>query len=368
MRWVKYAAWVTIPLLAGAVAYSLRSGGLLRQWAVVTQSAPVMDYTSVVDLGPREIGTVAHGQVTIANRGGGELLVEQIRSSCGCAGLERAVGDKLQQVETLRLGPGEKAELVVRVSVRGEVNQPYRFVLTARTNDPTRPEAAVEVVIPKVGGGITTTPATVAFGKVVVGDTARQTLDLFDSAAKPRKVVKVATVDPERLSARLMPVPDSSSEEARSQAGRLIGRVEVTLRGDRPGPAGNELRIELDEEGRGPQAVSVSGQVVPPVEVIPQRLTLPRSSGTGPVYYAQCVCRCAKGEAVVLRPSSVPAGLRVDISDAVEVAGTRVVRVEWDPSQDVPGAASSRQVRLEAEVEGRTVELVILVECLTQRG
>ncbi len=162
--------WIVVPLLIAAVVYALRTDEGRRIRATVTRSGPVVEFPAILDLGDRERGEVAVGRFTVANRGGGELLIDRIRTNCACSGLEREAEGEFIRVDSVRLGPDERAERVLRVSVRGRAGEAVRNQVYFRTNDPTRPEAVIETVIRNVTAGVTALPTSVIFGTVPRGE------------------------------------------------------------------------------------------------------------------------------------------------------------------------------------------------------
>lgn len=150
--------WLLLPILVGIAAFGFESGIINRQWTILMRSVPVVEFPAVIDLGEHEQGEVVNSRFTIANRGKGELVIDQIRTTCACAGLEREVDGTFVRVESLRLGPREEAELMLRISVRGPAGAPSRNRIVFRTNDSSRPEGAIEAVIPKVTGGLGVAP------------------------------------------------------------------------------------------------------------------------------------------------------------------------------------------------------------------
>ena len=62
-----------------------------------------------------------------------------------------------------------------------------------RTNDPDRPEVAIEASVSRVKAGVSTIPTSASFGTLSLGTKARQVLDVYDSADKPRTVEQVTS-------------------------------------------------------------------------------------------------------------------------------------------------------------------------------
>jgi len=296
--------WVLIPSFCGAVAY-----GLISLWP---SSDPSIEYPSHIDLGEHELGDQAVGRFTIANRGGSDLFLDQVHTNCSCSGLERETNGQYAFVDKLRLHPGQSADLVMRVSVRGgPAGEKMVNVVTFRTNDPSVPLGRIEAVVSRVSGGVFASPPVVAFGAVPVGAEVRRFINVLDKAKKLRSVGKVTTVD-SRLDVRLLPAEDQSS----------IARLEIVVKTDTPGEVNATVQIHLAGENREPDVVSVVGRVVAPLEVIPSALFLPRQSSSGPVYTADCLLR-GSGDMPSFDPP--PAGVRV------QTLSGGVIRVSCDP-------------------------------------
>src|SRR5207249_4477033 len=106
-------------MLAGAVSYFVGTGQFLRAWSSILKLDPVADHPAKLDLGDHEMGDQVVTPFTIANRGGSDLLIDEIRTNCSCSGMEREQDGGFFRLESLRLKPGEEAHLVMRVSVGG---------------------------------------------------------------------------------------------------------------------------------------------------------------------------------------------------------------------------------------------------------
>ncbi len=356
-----HVAWVGVPLLLGAVAYVESSVGFGRLWATWTHVRPVLELPPPLDLGERELGETVVARFTVANRGGGELLIDQVRVNCACSGLEREVEGQFVRVESLRLGPNEQTDLVLRLSVRGQAGSAVRNGVLFRTNDPDYPEAAVTAVVSRITGGVTAKPASVAFGAVPVGGEARRVFEVRDTAAKTRAIKRVVSASPERFSARLLPQESPSESTAEEGSGALLGRVEVTLLTQQIGPADGEVLVYLDDAVRQPDAVLVTGRVVAVVAASPSSLVLPRSSGAGPVYFGECLCRSNTGKPLSLTLDSAPPGVSAVISVVRDNPSIRIVRIEWKPDPDGHVPEAPQPVRFRACAGDQEMVLEILV-------
>jgi hypothetical protein len=356
-------AWVVGPVLLGAAAFAVRSGEARRQWAAWTHSEPVLDCPTSFDLGEREHGETATVRFEVANHGGGELVIDEVSGTCTCVGLEREVGGQFVPVVELRLGPKERAPLALRPTVRGPAGGSMRNLIAFRTNDPTRPHVGIEVVVPRIRGGVVAVPTSVSFGDVVQGSVARQTLEIRDGATIPRSVARLESSDTERVSVRLLPTEDTAGTAEDGQF-PLIARAEVEMRTDRLGPGDAEVRIILSGEDRPPDLVPVHGRVAAAVEASPPSLLLPRTSDAGPVYSGSCLCQSLEGKPLTLTLASAPEGLTALIMEGDAGASRRVVQISLDPQRGQSLAGGPPQViRFRAKAGDREMMLDIPVTC-----
>src|SRR5262245_39171196 len=79
---------------------------------------PLIELPDTISIGNREMGDIVVVPFSIGNRGDQELVVDQVHTSCSCTGMEQQKDGKFYRVEAMRLRPGERADLVMRVSVR----------------------------------------------------------------------------------------------------------------------------------------------------------------------------------------------------------------------------------------------------------
>jgi hypothetical protein len=318
----------------------------------------------VIDMGEHEVGQVAVAHFIVANRGGRDLIVDQIRSSCVCAGLEIEEDGKFLSVESLRLKAGQETKLALRISVRGQPGTAMRVTVGFHTNDPDCPEAALQAVVPRVTGGIDVSPTTVIFGTVAAGANAREVLEIRDAASTPRAITKVASTSPDVFTARLLPATDESGVKPQGTSGVLIGRVEVMLRPRISGPVDGAVLIYVNDDKRLPHSVPVTGRIAALVEVTPSELVLPRASASGPVYFGKCICRTFTGKPLTLSVDAAPRDISVKTSVAPWVPGSSVIQIEWKPqSHNGQEALCHKVLRFRARVGDEETTFSITVTC-----
>lgn len=361
---LRHFLWAIVPILIGLSVYAARRNS--RSLRTLARIGPVLECPETLDLGKRELGEVALSRFTIANRGGGQLEITGVQSNCSCSGLEQERNGNLVRLESLRLGAGEKAEVVMRVLVEGTPGIPRRTGVRFRTNDPDRPKMAIEAVVSKVMAGVTTIPTSASFGTLALGGEGRQVLDVFDSSRKPRAMERVASRNPDRVSVRMLPVPEDRAAPTDRMLGVRIGRLEVSAMTTAPGPLRSELEIYLQGELRPPTVIEVSGRVAAAVEVSPSFLALPRASSAGPVYIGECVCRGTDGKAFTLTADLPPAGLSVVLGTPA-ADFSQSVRIEWDPAKIVERPTGGfPKVRLRAKVDGNETIMEVGIYCRMQ--
>lgn len=355
--------WVALPLSAGVLSYFATTGQLQRSWSAAFRLYPVIDYPEQLDLGEHEIGDLIIAPFTISNRGGGELVIDQVQTNCSCTGLEQRGEAGYLRVESLRLQAGEHAELVMRIAVRGVPNDRQMVNLVRfRTNDPTRPEAQIEAVVSRVRGGVTCFPRSIAFGTVPIGAKVVQTVDVRDTGQPPRSIERLTSTDPDRVTFRLLPIPTEQRNKNWHPDGVLIARFEVVVNTATSGQVTAKAEIHLKGGTRSPDGLDVAGRIAEPIEVTPSSLLLPRVSADGLIYTANCIVRSTDGQALTAVVEQAPPGLTAEALPG-EAASLRRIRVRWDPRGGKALAGTKNIVHLKVKtgpVETR-LQLPVLI-------
>lgn len=296
-----------IPLGVGGATWIVRDA-LDRRVA-----RPVLDYPSTIDLGERDRGDVAVGRFVISNHGQGELQISGFATSCSCAGVEREVNGRWQNVDTAVVGPGRQLELAVRVGVSATPGDRQVVRVLFSCNDATQPTGLINVVIPHVRGGVHSFPTAAVFGELRVGSTARRVIDLYDNRRAGRRISTVRSTKPDRFAARLVPTAPDESPPPHEQGGGWLARVEITAHTSQPGPLRGAIEVRLADEARQPDVIPVFGEVVRDVECRPGTLILPRCVNGQLVYTGQILLRHRDGQRFDLEVESLPRGITAKI-------------------------------------------------------
>ncbi len=345
-------------LAAVVVAAGLVTGasyGVLRLKAnriTPVSPEPVIDCPSVVDAGEAEIYSVALGRFTVTNRGGRELVLNDIRTSCTCTGLERERDGTLFRVDEVRVQPGETVDLAIRQGVRGPVGTAFDTPVRFHTNDPASPEHTVRLLISRVTGGVETSPKSVAIGSVAVGAKAVHVIDVTDESLTPRLIERVVSSAPDRVRVRLIP---------RSSPNDPLARIEVEVDSRSAGPV--DERVEIYSAGRSfPTVVPVSGFVAAVVEISPKTPVVPRQSEGRLTFTATALCRSSQGLPLLPRVESCPADISVEVGSG-EGSPVRRLTITWNPALASAGNPAPRIVQFKVMVDGTEHAAEITVHC-----
>ena len=198
--------------------------------------------------------------VLIANRGGGELVIGQIRSSCACGVLEQVVDGKLQPVGELRLKSGETAELVIRTTVRTVSAGDFQQSVSFATNDPSKPEGKITIVFRTLTGGVRLTPSVVQFGRVPLAKPLHLLVEVRDKDRQHQTVSTVTCANPELVSVRWIPADGNFDDE---KDDRLLGRIELTPATGEPHLLDTTATIDFVDPKIQHITLPITGRVVP---------------------------------------------------------------------------------------------------------
>jgi hypothetical protein len=341
------------------------TAGVALAYVVHSHRVPVVDYSELIDLGPRERGEIVVTHVTLANHGRYDLLIDHITSDCSCAGLEQERDGELMRLGELRLAPGDSAQLTLRVAVRGQPGSPFETAVHFQTNDPKHRLGTIRVSVPRILG-MSIRPTSVPLGDVLLGTHVHREIEISDIGGNGIQVLAARSTRPNVVCAKLAQV--FFEQPVRSgNASVPIARVEITVDALQEGSLDSTIELTITMSGRQETvSVPVSGRSVPPVIALPNQLNLPRNSGGVPVYSASCLCKHVKGDDFCLQIDYVSAGLRATIEESSDSSTARILKVEWDHKRARnPGG---RIVRLRANGIFGDRFITIHVDCAATEG
>lgn len=344
-----------IPVLAAGGTWGSRS--LFDRWI----GRAVLDCPTTIDLGDREFGEIAVGRFAIANRGRGELRVDNFFTTCSCAGVEREVDGRRERIESAVIPPGGHLELAVRVSVgalSGE-NQVVRMGFSC--NDPKRPTCEILVIVPHVKGGVYPAVSAILFGEIRVGSAARRVIELYDNRQVGRRIEKVHSLQPDRFEARLLPLAPLESPRSHERGGQLMARLEVIAQTSKPGILDGAIEVSLAGESRQPDVIRVYGQVVSDIECIPSTLILPRRIAERITYSGQMLLRHRDGQRMKLAVDSAPPGITVKVRPVPENDFPWLLEVECPRPDSVQSGERTIRLRVRLNEGEQTFDVPVLL-------
>jgi Protein of unknown function (DUF1573) len=245
------SVWESV-FLVGLITAVLLQCGLTRRTLYQVPSSPsIYLSTHSVNVGRLRPSQEAESSVSIENRGGRPLLLEEPTASCGC---QKPILDRNV------LGPGERTELRVRQSATSEIG-PFQHAVFIRTNDPETPITSVFLkgVITR---GLSVRPEPLIFAPVSAGETSRRFLEIYSDDGKPFSLTHKNVAEPLLVKAKL-------------NSPATLHRLEVSLRAPTTfGSFRSNIFIDTDFPDGDPLLIDVAYEVVGPIRIIPSPLML----------------------------------------------------------------------------------------------
>lgn len=273
---------------------------------------PQIEYSNRIDLGDYELGEVAIAKLKIANKGGKELRISNVRTNCSCTGLEREVNGHFARLNSLSISPGSSEEVSVRISVRpGIVNAKYENQIYFETNDPKRKGCELVISIRQVHGGLVCVPNKLSIGSVPISSRVSHTIEVFDPSDKPR-VIKQIVCSNKNVKVRFIP-NNAASSIRDSTYGMPIGKLQIDVLTDYAGEIDTLIQVVLEGRETKVDQIHVFGRVVSPFEFTPSLLSLPRYTSEGLNFTGTSLCRSTENQPFSLSLVSAPAGVKVKV-------------------------------------------------------
>jgi hypothetical protein len=306
-----------------------------------------------LELGELSAGEAAVARFAITNLGNQILTIDGVRSSCSCGTLERVIEQNFLSIQTLDIPPGESVPCAVRTVAKGIGSGVYGHTIRFRTNDADHPEFTVNIRYRVLSTGITLSPPQLVFGHIGVGTAEERTIEVRDGNLIPSRISSVTVDHPDRITANLEP---TGIEPDLNELGKLIGLIRISANTKCNGPLATVIRVNFSDNKLVPQEIIVSGEVVPFVQVIPNQITLPRSTGNGPVYSADCRIHSIAPEMPVFTIESCPVGLKAElITDSEGLV--KYLRI----TSDIRTSFRKEVIRLTANALNKTETLEVAV-------
>lgn len=247
--------------------------------------------------------------MTIANVGDQLLVIDQVRSSCVCAGLELKSQGAYAPIHTIEIKPKQKMEVFARLRAVGRPGAAVLHDVIFRTNDPQKPEARIRLKIHKVLGGLLPMPASVTFPPLRLEQSVpEQSLELWDYSGLQRSIASIA-LEPEGCFSMQAVTPKEISDSALRDQGKCLGAWSVRFLAKNVGVYRGVVRIKLVGASADLE-VPLQAEILPAVELIPDQVNLPKRTSQGLSYATKVICRTSEAAKISVAP--LP-GWQVDV-------------------------------------------------------
>ena len=348
--------------LAVGLSVAVLAAGAWRASVISGIRDPMLFCPRVIDFGPQEIGAEATKTFAIENRGGSNLIVRKCQSSCGCSQLEQHVDGKCQRIDGLTLQPGECRQVSVRMAVQGLPGGTMTGQIAIYSNDPSEPVAAINLIVPRLLGGVRTLPTSVVFGTLRRHRPEARAMGVYAGLNTERTIEQVTSASATDFEARF--VPNGNEFLADELLGPRLGTVYVTATAARVGTLVSEIRIQLKGETRRPDSIPVVARVESEVEVTPSRVALDESAANGAAMESRLVCRANNDVPYDFIPHSVPEPLIVNMEPIAGTMSQVFVNVACPPRiGDRAQSMPNRILQIRAVSPMRSVVMDVPVIC-----
>jgi hypothetical protein len=283
LRWIALAAFVV--LLVGATVF-MTSDTTIADPTPPPVVAPVATGPSTkLELNEPdtfEFGTLPQlsgGKHTweIKNVGEVDLEITMVKTTCSCtvAKLKSADGESKPK---LVIKPGESTKIDVEWQTK-TFRDDYRQGVELTTNDPAHASVSV-TVHGKVYPPMTVVPGeTIAFNSISNEETQKARIAIFSMDRPETKLTKFKTSRPEWLVARSEPLTSKDCEQLKTPSGNSGPKaghsVIVEIKPGMPlGRFQEELVIETDHPLKSDLKITITGNMIGPISVIPDRVRM----------------------------------------------------------------------------------------------
>jgi hypothetical protein len=351
--------FLSIPIASSGLTIGLRYG-----WEHWGPGRAAFVYPSSINLGARDRGEIVISRFEVRNTGGGDLLVDDLMTSCSCAGVEQEVDGRFLRVMSLRIPPGMRKELVLRIAVGAPVGESQSVQLLFHSNDPAHSNGQIDVTIPLVTGGVFAIPRAVVFGSLRVGERVKRVVDLYDAGTPGHQIATVRSSQEDRFKVRLLALPAQEKGKPHGLGQTPLAQLEVIPRTDRSGRLEGDIQIYLAGAKGCPDRVPVTGTVVSAAQLWPSTVVLPRRIGHRTVYNGELIVQSWGGAPLSVKLLSVPPHLEAHVLGVPGHEDRRLIVVAAEPDRRTNRPVSEAQIRLgirAGEAEETSVEIPVIV-------
>lgn len=244
MRPGRFAVFVFLVALFFLLAASVR-------YAIFGPPEPpiVLDYPTIIDIGPKKSGVVADASLTLRNTSSRPITIDQFATSCSCAGVERRLDGRSTAVESVVLSPRSECELWVRIGVAGKIGEPQSVSVFFRIDGEHQKSGSIRIVISRVEGGLYAQASVVLLKPDRPGAAATQVIEIFDNGTPGVQFEEISSSRSDRFQVRKLELADEDRTKIHASAGRLCAKIEVKAQTRTATRLDGDVRVKI-REGR----------------------------------------------------------------------------------------------------------------------
>jgi hypothetical protein len=348
--------FVLLGVIAGCLYFGVHllssSGGAGR---------PIIEYTPVITLEEQNLGEIVDARFQIRNLGDQPLEIDQLQTSCSCAGIVQVGSNTPLTGKRLTIPPKSEVDLAARITVRGVPGLNSQVQVGFHTNDPDSPQGMMLVEIPRILG-VVCSPTNLNFSNALIGKSYTETVNVRSVGTQLPTILSVASSSPELFDVQLLPRDDKSPNKD------LIGQIKVSLAAAKMGSHSGTISVTIQSEDGRNQIITlpVTADIEERVVVSPKTMTLPRASGSGAVMQFNCLVRSRDNTPITVQSFSLPDDFVAEIENPLVASTTKLVSVRWTPNRDrQPPERYPLTHKVEFLVigDGKQSQISISVEC-----
>jgi len=294
-------------------------GAWVARRLVTTQAATAaLQYPHVIELGPQKTSEIAEHTFRIGNRSRKAIRIEDIATSCSCAGVERRIDGRLERLTSVTIPAREEHEFVIRIGIGPMPGTRQSVMIYFRGDDEPESQRSIRVVIPRIDGTVVTHPGLVVLGTHELGATATRILDVYDNNVIDFKVNEVLSSRPDRFRVHRLPLTTVDRERLHETAGKLVERIEVTAVTVREGMLDGEIHLILSANPQKQVSIPVCGKVIDRVMAAPSLIVVPLNGDLADRRLAPLILEDRQGQTLTAEIVDSPEQLGITVHQVLD--------------------------------------------------
>jgi Protein of unknown function (DUF1573) len=295
----------------------------------------------------------------VKNVGQGDLEMSMKSSTCSCT-IAKLATKEGEPKKTVIVKPNDTTTIDLEWETRRPENPEYAKSATIATNDPTKPTFTLSIkgkVYPPL---IVYPPEMITLSNISNEETTKATVAVFSMDRPQTKVVKV------RISrAELMDVTHVALSAEERKAFKITSggeRVDVAIKPGLPlGKFHDELIIETDHPNQEQVKISLTGNAVGPISVIPERVRWTDVRGRdGGTHNMKLLVKGNKEVAFTVADKPEKIEVKITPTDPVKQKGSYLMQVIVPPGT-APGSVEGEIVLTTDHPRAKELRIPVMV-------